>query len=221
MRGLLCLLLTVVTVGAVEAQTLARPYPTGMRVVVGPDGSVPRNAPWGTCGTDNHQCIAGDSVAPGVYAVVQADAPILDSGGMFYWIRVIYAQPSPSGLTQGWSRAIPPFLAMLTPPQMTEGVAFTIMADYLGPTLTQGVCINDGAGVAATLALKATTLADGSPGQIGSMSCPWPKAGLGNHKVVVQALNTYGTTAAPEFQFIVSTSPILQPPVAPTNVRIQ
>lgn len=197
------------------------PYPNGMRVVVGADGSIPRNAPWGTCGTDNHACGAGDSQPTGVYGFVMPDPPVLDTGGAYYWVRVTYASPTTTGLTVGWSRGVPPFLVMLTPPQMIAGIAFNITADYLGPVLTQAICINDGANSPATMQLQSVTLPDGkTPGQQGTLRCPWPKAGVGNHKVVVKAVNGQGTMDSTEFQFAVTDVPVAQPPTMPNNLRI-
>lgn len=198
------------------------PYPRGMRIIVGSDGSAVRNGPWGTCGADNHACVAGDSQPPGTYGVVEADAPILDTGGAFYWIRVTYEKPTTTGLTVGWGRSISPFLLMLTPPQMISGIPFYVMASYgPGPILTDARCINDGVNQPSAMQLQPTTCcADNGPGQVGSLVCSWPSAGVGNHKVVIQAINSKGTAQSDEFQFAVTTAPQAQPPTKPTNMRI-
>lgn len=206
---------------AAQSPQPSPPYPNGMRIVVGVDGSIPRNGPWGTCGTDNHACGTADQQPVGTYAFVLPDAPILDTGGAFYWIRVTYATATASGILTGWSRSAPPYLAMLTPPQMISGIAFNVQADYLGPVLTQAICINDGTNSPATMQLQSVTLPDGkTPGQQGTLRCPWPKAGTGNHKVVVKAVNGQGTADSTEFQFVVTDTPIPQPPAMPNNLRI-
>lgn len=198
------------------------PFPRGMRVIVGSDGSLPRLGPWGMCGTPAHACGTADTQPPGAYGVVEADAPILDTGGAFYWQRVTYEAPTTSGITVGWSRAIAPYLLMLTPPQMISGIPFYVMASYgPGPILTDARCINDGVNNPAAMQLQATTCcADNGPGQVGSLVCSWPSAGVGNHKVVIQAINSKGTAQSDEFQFAVTTVPQAQPPTKPTNMRI-
>lgn len=215
---LLPILFILLSVSAANGQTTPiPPYPNGMRLIVATGGSIPRNAPWGTCGADNHVCGGADSQVANTYAFVMPDAPILDTGGLFYWIRVTYD----SGPV-GWSRSDPLFLMSLTPNQMISGVSFNIAANYDGAALTQATCINDGANSPANMQLQPYTLPDGkTPGQRGTLICPWPKAGLGNHKVVVKAVNGQGTADSAEFQFAVTSSPIVSPPSAPTSLRIQ
>ena len=210
--------LILIAAHEVSAQgTPIPPYPNGMRLIVATGGSIPRNGPWGTCGTDNHPCGAADSQVANTYAFVLPDAPVLDTGGLFYWIRVTYD----TGPT-GWSRSDPMFLMALTPNQMIAGISFNVAASYDGASLTQAVCINDGANSPANMQLQPFTLPDGvTPGQRGTLLCPWPKAGIGNHKVVIKAVNGQGTADSSEFQFAVTTAPIPQPPAAPTNVRIR
>lgn len=210
--------LVLISVSVVNAQTTPPPpYPNGMRLIVAPGGSIPRNAPWGTCGTDNHTCTGADSQVANTYAYVLPDAPILDTGGLFFWIKVQY-DTGP----MGWSRSDPTFLLTLTPNQIIAGVSFNIAGNYNGPVLTQAICINDGLNSPANMQLQPITLSDGiTPGQTGMLVCPWPKAGIGNHIVVIKAVNDKGTADSAEFQFAVTSVPVPQPPTAPTNVRIK
>jgi hypothetical protein len=228
MRKAFVFMLLVGVAAASRAQTVPAPapYPIGMRIIVGAGGSVPRNAPSipnGGCGADNHNpCLATDSLPEGTYAVVNNNPPVLDVGGAFYWINVTY-NPGAANQIAGWSRSIPPFLNMLTPPQMASGVAFSIVANYgPAPVLTNAVCINDGVNSAATMQLQSTTCcSDNGPGHVGTLLCPWPTAGVGNHKVVIQAVNKQGTAASNEFQFAVTTAPVIGPPTAPSTIRIR
>lgn len=202
---------------SVFAQTVA-PLPTGMRVVIGGTGALVRNAPnYGTCGNPPHECLATDALPANTYGVVQSDAPVLDASGMWYWSRVLFDQG-----TVGWVSAVSPYINMLTPPQMVSGANITIGASYgPAPILTQAVCILDGVSSPATMQLQnVTCCSDNGPGHAGMLLCPWPKAGIGNHKAVVKAINSKGTADSDEFQFAVTTVPIGVVPTQPSNVRI-
>jgi hypothetical protein len=148
-------------------------------------------------------------VLPATFGVIQSDPPVLDPAG-WYWSKINFD----NGIS-GWVSAYPPYINSLQPPQMIADVAFTIVADYNGPAITQGVCLNDGLSSAATLQLQV-----GATGQTGSMICPQNKPGIGNHKVVVQAVNPAGTAASSEFQYSVTTAVTPMPPAPPANLRI-
>lgn len=191
--------------------TMYPPLPTGMRVFVGSSGTYARNTPshTGQCGTPAHECAAADVVAPNTYGVVQNDPPVLDAGG-WSWQRVQF-----DNAITGWVMSYPPNINTLSPPQMISGVPFQVIADYTGPVLTQAVCINDGANSPATVQLSPFN------GAVqGTLLCPWPTAGIGNHKVVIHAVNGSGTMASPEFQFAVTTAPVVASPAQPQNLRI-
>jgi hypothetical protein len=208
---LFCLVCILAVAGRASAQTQYPPFPNGMRVQAGGSGVLPRNTPSanGTCGTDNHTCTAADAIVPGTYGVIQPDPPVLDPGG-WYWSKVVYD----NGVT-GWSSAYPPYLNMLSPPQMISGVDFNIVGDYAGPALVQGVCINDGVSSAAQLQLQVS-----ASGQSGTLICPLKAPGIGNHIAVIRAVNNAGTTPSTEFQFSVTAAAIPQPPAAPQGLRI-
>jgi hypothetical protein len=186
------------------------PFTAGMRIQVG-QAVLPRNTPSlnGTCGSDNHPCSTGDAVPPSTFGVVQPDAPVLDPAG-WYWSKIAFD----NGIN-GWVSAYPPYINPLTPPQMIAGSSFSVVGDYNGPALTQGVCINDGLASAATLQLQVN-----ATGQQGTMICPQKAPGTGNHKIVVQAVNSAGTAASTEFQYSVTSAPIPVPPTAPSSLRI-
>jgi hypothetical protein len=175
------------------------------------------------CGEPAHECTNSDVIPPNSYGVIQSDPPVLDAAG-WYWLRVDFDTPTANGQDIGWVSATPPYLNMLNPPQMISGVPFSIVASYgPGPILTNAVCINDGVTSAATMQLQsATCCSDNGPGQVGSLICPWPvsQAGVGNHKVVIQAVNKQGTAASNEFQFSVTSAPQSLPPTQPTGLRI-
>lgn len=187
--------------------------PPGMRVLVGGSGVYARNTPDanGTCGTPAHACTAADLVAPGMYGVVQADAPVIDPAG-WSWLRVQYE----TGVT-GWSPGYPPSLNMLNPPQMVQGSSFRVVGDYSGPSLTGATCINDGVNSAAVLSL---TPIPGGTGQQGTLQCDWKAPPVGNHKAVITATNAIGSAPSTEFQFAVTTQAQPTPPAAPTSLRI-
>jgi hypothetical protein len=209
--------LGLAAMGAAQVVTPV-PLPTGMRVVVGGSGVLVRNAPnYGTCGSPPHECLATDALPPNTFGVVLADAPVLETGGKWYWSRVQFDQGA-----LGWVSAISPYINMLTPPQMVSGAIFSIGASYgPGPILTQAVCILDGVNSPATMQLQnVTCCSDNGPGHAGTLLCPWPKAGLGNHKAVVQAVNSKGTAASEEFQFSVTSAPLSLPPTQPGNMRL-
>lgn len=189
------------------------PFPNGMRVVVGSNGILVRDTPnYGLCiGTPPHACIAGDALPSGTYGVIQSDLPVLDAGNAWYWSRVTF-----DGNRTGWVSAVPPFLNPLNPIQMNAGVSFQLVADYNGPALTNAMCLIDGLSVTATRQLVAS-----SAGQQGTLLCPASAPGIGNHKVVIQAVNSVGTAASTEFQYVVGTAPISPPPSAPMSLRIQ
>lgn len=191
--------------------TVYPPHPTGMRVFVGSAGTYARNTPshTGQCGTPAHECGAADVVAPNTYGVIQNDPPVLDAGG-WSWQNVLF-----DNAIKGWVMAYPPNINMLSPPQMIAGVPFQIIADYTGSVLTQAVCINDGANSSATVQLSPF-----NGGVQGTLLCPWPTAGIGNHKVVIHAVNGSGTMASPEFQFAVTNAPVVSSPAQPQNLRI-
>lgn len=201
----------LVSVPAFAQTTPYGPFPNGMRVVVGAQGILVRNTPnYGLCGNPPHECLAGDALPSGTYGVIQPDLPVLDASNLWYWTRVTF------GSVTGWVSAVPPYLNPLTPPQMNTGINFTLVADYNGPALTGSVCLIDGLQVTATRQLVAS-----SAGQQGTIICPVNMPGIGNHKAVIQAINSVGTAGSTEFQFIVGTSPISQPPSAPMSLRIQ
>jgi hypothetical protein len=207
----------------VSAQTMTTPpLPIGMRVQVGGTGALLRASPLTyTCDTPPVECTTQDVIAANVYGVVQSDPPVLDPAG-WYWSRVVFDAKTPNGEDTGWVSAIPPYINVLTPPQMISGVAFSIAGSYgPGPILTNAVCINDGLASAATMQLQnVTCCSDNGPGQQGTLICPWPKAGVGNHKVVIQAVNTKGTAQSDEFQFIINAAPVGVNPTQPNNLRI-
>lgn len=187
-------------------------YPPGMRVIVGSGGALARNQPsfTGTCGPDNHACTAADAVAPNTYGVVQSNPPVLDSGG-WYWHRVLFETA-----VEGWVTVTgPERLSALSPPQMIQGSSFQIVGDYLGPILTGARCILDGVNSDAV-----RSLAPDAAGQKGTLHCPWPKADLGNHIAVIQAINNAGTMNSSEFQFAVTAAPVAPIPAVPSNLRI-
>lgn len=217
-RLVLTTLLFLTAQAALAQQAYPPPYPAGMRVVVGGQGALARNTPSmaGLCGEPPHPCTTADAVLPGVYGVVQADAPVLDPGG-FYWLRVTY-----DSQVTGWSSAYPPFVNMMVPPQMVAGSSFRIVGDYLnGPPLTAGRCLYDGLQVPATLSLQPS-----GANVTGTILCDqWVKPVVGNHIGVIQAVNlgeggVTQTTPSTEFQFVVSESPKPLPPLAPSNLRI-
>lgn len=214
--------LSIATIASAQAQPLPPepgtnttqypPLPTGMRVFVGTAGTYARNTPshTGQCGTPPHECAAGDVLAPNTYGVVQNDPPVLDAGG-WSWQNVLF-----DNAIKGWVMAYPPNINTLSPPQMISGVPFQIIADYTGSVLTQAVCINDGANSPATVQLSPFS----GGGVQGTLLCPWPMAGIGNHKVVIHAVNGSGTMASPEFQFAVTSAPVVSSPAQPQNLRI-
>jgi hypothetical protein len=148
-------------------------------------------------------------ILPNTYGVIQGDPPVLEAAG-WYWEKITFD----NGIN-GWVTSYPPYINMLMPPQMIEGSSFNIIADYSGSALTQAICIFDGANSAATLQMQPTT-----GGVTGTILCPWPKAGTGNHKAVVQAVNQSGTMPSAEFQFQVSAAVVQPIPSAPQNLRI-
>lgn len=189
------------------------PFPAGMRLLVGSTGVLARNTPSlsGTCGKDNHACTVADAIPPGQYGVVQNDAPVFESSG-WWWVKVNYE----NGVS-GWSSGYPPYLNQLNPPQMAQGFSFRTIADYAGPSITQGICIKDGTESAATLSLQPIP---NSVGQQGTISCPWTTPAIGNHIVVIRAVNNAGVANSSEFQFAVTAQVVPQPPNTPSNLRI-
>lgn len=187
------------------------PLTPGMRVLTGAQGALPRNAPalTGQCGTPPHDCTTADVVAPNTYGVILPTAPVLDPAG-WYWHSITF-----DTAVTGWVSAYPPYINQLQPPQMIAGSSFNIVADYAGPSLTQAICIKDGVNTAATMQLQAVTT-----GVQGTLLCPWVDSGIGNHKVVITAVNGAGTMASAEFQFSVTSAPVPQPPSAPQSLRI-
>jgi hypothetical protein len=218
-RGFSVLLVAAWLSTLVQSQTPPYgPFQNGMRVVIGGTGALVRLTPnYGPCGPVPHECLTTDALPPSTYGVVQPDTPVLDAGGTWYWSRVTFDQG-----TTGWVSALPPYLNPLVPPQLIVGIPFNIVASYgPGPILTSAVCINDGLTSAATMQLQSVTCcSDNGPGQQGTLTCPWPKAGVGNHKVVIQAINSKGTADSEEFQFAITTAPVGQAPTTPNNIRI-
>lgn len=195
------------------AYAQSSPYPPGMRLIVGGSGALARNTPSlnGTCGMPAHECTAADSVAPGVYGVVQNDPPVFDPGG-FWWVNTSFE----TGVV-GWVSGVPPYLNQLTPVQMAQGFSFKVVGDYLGPNLTAAKCINDGIQSDAILNLQAQ---QGGTGQTGTLACIWNTPSVGNHIAVITAVNTVGSAPSTEFQFSVTAQVVPQVPSAPTNLRI-
>lgn len=187
------------------------PLPPGMRVIVGTPGVMVRNTPSLTsqCGTPPHDCTTADLAPANTYGVIQSDPAVLDTAG-WSWQVVTFD----NGMT-GWVSVLPPYINQLNPPQMVSGVPFQVVGDYMGPALTRGVCINDGANSEATMQLQATT-----GGVVGTLLCPWKDAGIGNHKVVIIAVNSTATVNSAEFQFNVTAAPVPSPPSQPQNLRI-
>ena len=218
MKRFLCFVVCLFLPGLVQAQTTQySPFPNGMRVISGGTGVLLRNTPSlsGTCGTPAHTCTAADSIPPNTYGVIQPDPPVLDAGG-WYWHRITFQY---AGGVTGWVSAYPPYINMLSPPQMIEGVTMSVVADYIGPALTQAICINDGVNSAATLSLQPQS--GGTTGSVqGTLLCAWGMPGIGNHKAVVKAVNNAGTMDSTEFQFAVNTAPTQVAPAAPSNLRI-
>jgi hypothetical protein len=189
-------------------------YPAGMRIQVGAQGVLVRNAPSLTalCGPlPGHECTGADAVLAGNYGVVQIDAPVYDQNG-WWWSNVLF-----DNAIRGWVSAFPPYINSLQPPQMAQGFPFRVIGDYNGPELTSGICINDGVNVTATLNLQAIP---GGTGQQGTISCAWGMPAPGNHKAVIQAINNAGVGTSLEFQFAVSTQVVQQVPTTPGNLRI-
>jgi hypothetical protein len=188
-------------------------FPAGMRIVVGAQGVLVRNAPSLTaqCGMPPHDCTGADAVLAGVNGVIQADAPVYDQNG-WWWSNVLFD----TGI-RGWVSAFPPYINSLQPPQMATGFPFSVVGDYNGPTLDSAICINDGVNVAGVLNLQAIP---GGTGQQGTITCSWGKPAPGNHKAVIQAVNTAGVGTSQEFQFAVSTQVVQQVPTTPGNLRI-
>lgn len=222
MRFLLCLAAWLLFIPPAFGQTPTPtgPYPNGMRVVVGGSGALLRNSPnVYSCGNPPHpapnECTQADVMPPGVYGVVQPDPPVLDVGGAWYWVRITFDAKTQAGDNTGWASAFPPYVNMLSPPQMISGINMTLVSDYLGPALVSAVCIFDGVNRAATMQLQ-----NAAVGHQGTLSCAVPAPGVGNHKAVIQAVNGSGTAASPEFQFAVTQTALQQPPSAPTNLRI-
>ncbi len=187
------------------------PLPPGMRVIVGAQGVMVRNTPslTGQCGTPPHDCTQADVMPANTYGVVQSDPAVLDPAG-WSWQVVTFD----NGVS-GWVSAYPPYINQLTPTQMVSGVPFQIVGDYSGPALTRAVCINDGANSEATMQLQPVTT-----GVTGVLLCPWKDAGVGNHKVVIIAVNSTATMNSAEFQFSVTAAPVPSPPGTPQNLRI-
>lgn len=210
--------LIMLSSSSVLAQTAPYlPYANGMRVVVGGQGALLRAAPLTyTCSQPPVECTQRDVIAPNTYGVVQSDAPVLDAGNNWYWLRVIFDASTANGQNTGWVSAIPPYVNSLNPPQMVPNVSFQLVANYDGPALTGAVCLIDGQSFPATRQLVASVL-----GQQGTLLCPASMPGVGGHKAVIQAINSVGTAGSTEFQYEVTTSPTTQPPTMPMNLRIQ
>lgn len=224
MRQIILIAIIVVTLLAwVRGQTPTYvPLPTGMRIVVGSTGALLRAVPLTyTCDEPPVECSNADVIAPNVYGVVQSDAPILDPAG-WYWARVVFEASTQNGQNTGWVSGLSPYVNILAPPQMVAGANFAIGASYgPGPILTQAVCILDGASSPATMQLQnVTCCSDNGPGHAGTLVCPWPNAGTGNHIAVIKAVNSKGTADSEEFQFAVTAAPVSQPPTQPGNMRI-
>lgn len=213
MRKMLCLLALVLIPVLADAQTQQYPpLPNGMRIQVG-QAVLARNTPSlsGTCGTPAHACTTADAIPSGTYGVIQPDAPVLDASG-WYWQKITYQY---AGGVTGWSSSYPPYIQQLSPPQMVQGIAVSVVGDYSGPALTSAICINDGVNSAAQMSLQPNgTIVSGT------LLCGWGMPGVGNHKAVIKAVNNAGTADSTEFQFAVTTAPIQTPPNAPSNLRI-
>lgn len=193
--------------------TIWPPFPAGMRIIVGSQGVLVRNAPhYGMCGEPlpGHECTAADAVLAGIYGVIQTDPPVFETS--WWWSNVLFD----NGI-RGWVSAVPPFINQLTPPQMALGFPFRVVGDYNGPNLTNAICINDGINSAAVMNLQAIP---GGNGSQGTLSCDWGKPSTGNHIAVIRAVNPAGTAQSTEFQFAVSTIVVQQVPTTPGNLRI-
>lgn len=222
-RVIVIAVLVAALLASVRGQTPLVPLPTGMRVVVGAQGALLRAAPLTyTCDDPPVECSLQDVIAPNTYGVVQSDAPVLDTGGMWYWSRVVFEASTANGQNTGWVSVLSPYVNELVPPQMVAGADFSIGASYgPGPILTQAICILDGANSPATMQLQnVTCCSDNGPGQQGMLLCPWPKAGTGNHKAVIKAVNSKGTADSEEFQFSVTAVAVTPSPTNPSNMRI-
>ncbi len=224
MRAVVLIVAVLGLAAMVAAQTVPpAPLPSGMRVVVGSPGALLRNSPTVySCGTPAHECTQADVLPPATYGVIQPDAPVLDIGGKFYWARVVFDAATPAGDTTGWASTVSPYVNELVPPQMVSGSNFSIGASYgPGPILTQAICILDGVNSPATMQLQnVTCCSDNGPGHAGTLLCPWPNAGIGNHKAVVKAVNSKGTADSEEFQFSVTSAPLSQVPAQPSGLRL-
>ena len=182
--------------------------------MAGMSGALARNTPslTGTCGSDNHQCTDADVIPANTQGTVQKDPPVAEPAG-WSWVKVIFD----SGVN-GWVSGYPPYVVQLTPPTMVSGSVFKVVGDYNGATVTTGNCIQDGVNSNATLSLQPS----GTNTFTGTVQCPMPPQGLGNHIVVLRVNNANGSASSNEFQYaMVSEANPNSPPTKPTNLRIQ
>lgn len=211
-------------------------FTAGERVQAGAEGVKVRVSPSSTAQCfplPLHTCFGGtvatggDSLNPGTLGTVQPDAPVLE-GTSGWWSKVAYD----NGLV-GWSKQ--QFLARATgapvPPVSRPTVEinkpFSVVGDYINaPALTSATCLLDGMALAATLQLtNGAPNAEGFPTQSGTLRCFYPAGvALGNHIVVITAVNAVGSAPSAEFQFVaeapVVVPPPPPPPSAPLNLRL-
>ncbi|HET9565201.1 MAG TPA: hypothetical protein VFP27_12025, partial [Mycobacterium sp.] len=204
-------------------------FTAGERVQAGVEGVKVRVSPSSTAQCfplPLHTCFGGtvanggDSLNPGTLGTVQPDAPVLE-GTSGWWSKVAYD----NGLV-GWSKQ--QFLARATgapvpplqPPTVEINKPFSVVGDYINaPALTSATCLLDGMASAATLQLtNGAPNAEGFPMQSGTLRCFYPAGvALGNHIVVITAVNAVGSASSAEFQFVAEAPVVVPPPPPPPS----